>query len=189
MSETNEHNIIRLHKGVNKAVEWDDTKTVTRNPDVEEACRAPDGKKYGLTSMQERFCQIFAKEQVTMMEAFKKAGYSTGGKEQTVWNNVSTLMAKPKIKERIRELRREGAEREEAEGVRLRGFVRERLEKLADSAKTDTAKLKALEMLGKMDTVQMFSDQIKQVIEDNRDKAELEEALRDKLEAVFSKAV
>jgi len=183
MSEANEHhNVVNLHSKREDSIGGEKS----REPDVAGASKGADGKTYQLTKKQEAFCQIYCREDVTITEAYRRAGYS----EMTpklMHQNSSRLMAQPKVKERIRQLRRKVEETLEAEGVRIRGFVRGRLEQLATTADRASDQLKALELLGKMDTVAMFSDQLKQTITDTRDRTQLEEELRAKLDT-FMKA-
>lgn len=116
-----------------------------------------DGKRYRLTNRQERFCQIFAEGRQKLVDAYREAGYAANApNRKTVRENASRLLQQPKIRQRVAQVRGEVLATEEALGAGIKAFVQDRLEELADNAVSVAARLKALELLGRMAHVRMF---------------------------------
>jgi len=116
-----------------------------------------DGKRYRLTGRQERFCRVFAEGRIKLVDAYLQAGYAAATpSRKTVREHASRLLSQPKIRQRVAELHKKVLATDEALSVGIRRFVQARLEKLANNAKTDMKRIKALEMLGRMRGVQMF---------------------------------
>lgn len=139
----------------------------------------PIGRKYninGLNEKQERFCIEYVKT-LNAKQAYEKAGY-TGKKENVKGVQISRLLAKPEIKNRIQELSNMTAKTE----IMNNEQIRERLTQIAlqqldeevlmsvlkgDRSEIEKHKkkgdlrtaLKALELLGKSSG--MFTEQYK----------------------------
>ncbi len=67
-------------------------------------------------------------------------------------------MANPKIVERVAEIRAARDRVTSLDGVALKAFVIERLKIEAEEAKQDGARVRALELIGKLTEVQAFAD-------------------------------
>lgn len=148
--------------------------------------KGSDGKNYGLTHKQDLFARAVARGDKAI-DAYEKAGYSTNASNQSMYTACQRLLNNPKVAKRIGELKEKTEVQIEAEGLRLRKFVLERLEKEAtDMASNASARIKALELLGKLDTVGMFREttQIKEL--DKKSSKEIEKELRDKLEKLLA---
>lgn len=110
-----------------------------------------------LTAKQEQFARTVT-EGATQTDAYRQAYDAAGMQDATVWTEASKLMRHPQVARRVEELK------EEAEATRRAGLVSreeailQRLEHEAMTAKTDSARIRALELLGRH--VGMFKDQI-----------------------------
>lgn len=90
--------------------------------------------------------------------AFCEAYNAEGMKPSTIWSEASRLRKHPKVSARIDQLKAEAelSAAEKREGVRE--FVLHELTEMACEASTPSARLKALELLGK--SVGLFSDRV-----------------------------
>ena len=115
-----------------------------------------------------------------MSDAYRQAYDAGRMKEATLWRRASELGANGKVQERITALvaRRERDALHDA--ALTRTFVLERLRAEAENGDSSAARIRALELLGKLDTVGMFRERVEQEVKD-RDPAEVEQALRSKL--------
>jgi hypothetical protein len=96
-------------------------------------------------------------------------------KPSTIWSEASRLRRHPKVAARIHQLKAEAelSAAEKREGVRE--FVLHELTEMACEASTPSARLKALELLGK--SVGLFSDRV-EVSAPERSIEELETAIK-----------
>ncbi len=131
-----------------------------------------------LTAKQRTFAAAIA-EGTTQADAYRQAYDASGMKDGTVWSEAARLMRRPQVTARVEELRAE------AEAVR-QGllFSREeailaRLEHEALTAKTDSARIRALELLGRH--AGMFVERV-EVEQVERSASEIEAALRVRFE-------
>lgn len=113
----------------------------------------------GLTAKQEAFAREVAKGR-PLSEAYRAAYDAENMKPSSVWTNASKMMSRAKVERRVKELLAEEEEKNRFDGDRIRRFVIERLHLEASTAETDGARVKALELLGKLDTVGAFKDRI-----------------------------
>lgn len=110
-----------------------------------------------LTAKQEHFALSIV-EGRTQSAAYREAYDAVGMQDTTVWTEASKLMRHPQVSQRVEELK------EEAEATRLAALlsreeaILQRLEHEAVTAKTDSARIRALELLGRH--IGMFKDQI-----------------------------
>ena len=107
-----------------------------------------------LTSRQASFVEelLIGASQTT---AYKSNYSTTHMSPKTIWEASSRLSRHPKIVARLDELRAEKEAEERILRLSYGDFVINELHKLALSAKSDTARIKALELLGK--TVGLFN--------------------------------
>lgn len=110
-----------------------------------------------VTMKQDRFAAEVAYGE-NQTEAFRKAYDSARMKPSSIWSEASRLRRHPKVAARIDQLKAEAelSAAEKREGVRE--FVLHELTELACEASTPSARLKALELLGK--SVGLFSDRL-----------------------------
>ena len=109
-----------------------------------------------LTSRQASFVEelLTGASQTT---AYKGNYSTTHMSSKTIWEASSRLSKHPKVIARLDELRAEKEAEEQMLRLSYGDFVINELQKLALSAKSDRARIKALELLGK--TVGMFTNQ------------------------------
>ena len=110
--------------------------------------------------------------------AFCEAYNAEGMKPSTIWSEASRLRRHPKVAARIDQLKAEAeiSAAEKREGVRE--FVLHELTEMACEASTPSARLKALELLGK--SVGLFSDRV-EVSAPERSIEELEAAIKQRI--------
>ncbi|MDV7201483.1 hypothetical protein RYZ18_09105 [Roseovarius sp. 10] len=113
--------------------------------------------------------------------AFREAYNAEGMKPSTIWSEASRLRRHPKVSARIDQLKAEAelSAAEKREGVRE--FVLHELTAMACEASTPSARLKALELLGK--SVGLFSDRV-EVSAPERSIEELEAAIRQRIKGL-----
>lgn len=132
----------------------------------------------GITGKQERFARRLA-DGDTQSDAYRSV-YSAGSmNEATVWSEASRLARHPEVAARVAELKAQ------EEGVRRmlmldrEETILARLEHEALTAKTDSARIRALELLGRH--AGMFAERV-EVEQVNRSAAEIEADLKARLE-------
>ena len=112
----------------------------------------------GLTAAQENFCRYVANGE-SFAASYRKA-YNTRPdlRPDSVYNRAGALAKREKIKTRIDQLLSERESVAVNDYAQIRKFVVERLQLEALNCKTDAVRLKALELLGKIDKIQLFAD-------------------------------
>ena len=110
-----------------------------------------------LTNRQKQFVEEVV-DGMSATEAYR-ASYNTGQMSpKTIWEASSRLSRHPKIVARLDELRAEKEAEERMLRLSYGDFVINELQELALNAKSDRARIKALELLGK--TSALFSGKI-----------------------------
>lgn len=140
--------------------------------------------EYNLTVKQEAFAQEVAKGR-TLSDALRTAYNTEGWSPKTIWGEASNLGSHPFIVARIRQLNAEKEAREVDRAETLKTFVIERLQKEAMEAKQDGARVRALELLGKLTEVAAFTELSEVVQRQDRSPQEIEAditALLDRLD-------
>ncbi len=131
-----------------------------------------------LTAKQEHFARLVTSG-MTQTQAYQEA-YSTGGmKPETVWTEASKLAKNPAVVERMNTLRAEIDETKRVLLVNREEAILRQLENEAFSARTDSARVKALELLGKH--LGLFTDKVV-VSEKPRSEDEIEASILERLE-------
>jgi hypothetical protein len=131
-----------------------------------------------LTSKRERFSQSIA-EGSTLAAAYRAVYEATGMQDSTVWNEASKLARHPEVAMRVQVLK---GEAEAARRVLLldrEETILARLSLEATTAKSDSARVKALELLGRH--AGMFVERV-EVEQVERSASEIEAALRVRFE-------
>lgn len=114
------------------------------------------GHEY-LTAKQEAFAHWVA-QGMSQADAYRSAYMSAAMKPSTLWAEASRLAKHPKVSARIEELRQEAEKMRQVAAMGREEAILQRLEHEAMTAKTDSARIRALELLGRH--VGMFKDQI-----------------------------
>ena len=142
------------------------------------------GKGQGkLTSKQFAFVQAILKG-ANQSDAYREAYNAENMSDQAIWTEAGRLFRHPEVSRRISTGRAAQERQAVHSGASLRLHVERELYELTTKADSDQAKLRALELLGKLDKVAAFTERVEQV-SDNRTPAEIEVELEDKLRAYF----
>ena len=115
--------------------------------------------KGGLTAKQEAFAQGVAQGK-TLSEAYRLAYDCQRMKDASIWTEASQLMDNPKVVQRVHALQEAKEERVLLDHARVKRLVLEKLHKEATTAESDSARIRALELLGK--SIAMFTDKVEQ---------------------------
>jgi phage terminase small subunit len=138
-----------------------------------------------LTAKQQGFVNsiLAGANQVT---AYKE-NYSTDGMaNKTCWEAASRLFANSKVSARIKAGQRRQEEVAVHSGAALRLHVERELFGMTTNADSDQARLRALELLGKLEKVGAFSERVEQVTNDLTPE-ELKSKIESKLRTFFEK--
>ena len=133
----------------------------------------------GLTRKQRAFA-LATLECATLSEAYRQTYDAAGMRPASIRKEASKLIANPAVARLIERKTAEKERDQRTEGARLREFIRERLVREATEADSDAARVRAVELLGKLAGVQAFdSERIEQTVISTAADAEieLEEAL------------
>lgn len=148
--------------------------------DTPTGTRRKSGKNLllGLTTKQEAFAEAVVAGK-SLSAAYREAYDAKGMTDEAVRVEASRLLVHPNVSLRVKSLNVEKEDQRRMLAVNRAERVLERLEKLADSAKSETAKIRANELIGK--TAGLFADQIE--IEDKTDRstADIEHSIAIKL--------
>jgi phage terminase small subunit len=101
-----------------------------------------------LTAKQEQFALSIA-EGTTQADAYRQAYDASGMKDGTVWSEAARLMRRPHVTARVEELRAEAEVVRQGLLMSREEAILGRLEHEAMTAKTDSARIRALELLGR----------------------------------------
>jgi hypothetical protein len=112
----------------------------------------------GLTAKMENFCRHVANGE-TVPAAYRLSyGVSPDSDPNNVYKKAHMLFKRPDIKQRIDHLLNEREHIAINDYAEIRRFVVERLQVEAMNAQSDASRIRALELLGKIDKVQLFND-------------------------------
>lgn len=110
-----------------------------------------------LTAKQEAFARRLAAGE-TQADAYRHAYSSEGMAPPAVWSEASRLAANPKVAARVLSLMAELEEMRRMAALDREEAILKRLEHEATTARTDGARVRALELLGKH--LGMFMDRV-----------------------------
>ena len=110
-----------------------------------------------LTSKQDAFAACLA-QGVPASDAYRQAYDASAMKPGSVWTEASRLSAHPQVARRVEELREEREEERRLLRLSHAEAVLVRLEHEAMTAKTDSTRVKALELIGRH--LGMFVDRV-----------------------------
>jgi hypothetical protein len=131
-----------------------------------------------LTMKQEQFAAAIV-EGKTHADAYRQAYDASGMKDGTAWSEAARLMRRPHVTARVEELKSEAEVVRQGLLLSREEAILARLEHEALTAKTDAARIRALELLGRH--AGMFVERVG-VERVERSAAEIEAALRVRLE-------
>lgn len=142
--------------------------------------------EFGLTAKQERFCQFVAEGDGPIVHAYRRAYDVADPSGQHHYTAASELYSLPKIQDRVAALLKQRERSMMRDSVAIRRHVFEGLIRESQpEAGTASTRVRALELLGKIDIVSMFKE-IKEVeIHDVRKSPDIEDELRSKLRALM----
>jgi Terminase small subunit len=133
--------------------------------------------RHGLTAKQEAFAQAVSNG-LTLADAYRAAYQASGMKDATVWSEASRLMSNPRVAARIDQLIRAKEQETLHDVVRMRRLVIERLHREALHAETASGRIRALELLGKLDIVGLFKPSASDQITEPLTASQLEDQIR-----------
>tara|TARA_R100000935_G_scaffold25519_1_gene45378 strand:+ start:919 stop:1398 length:480 start_codon:yes stop_codon:yes gene_type:complete len=139
----------------------------------------------GLTPKQEKFIQGVLSG-MTASESYRNSYSTKNMKDSSIWREASVLMSHPKVSQRVKA----GFKRKEQYGVStalsLRQFVTDQLIKEAkDINNNESARIRALEMIGKISEVALFTDRV-ETTNNNRTSDEIKLELEQKIHELFA---
>jgi phage terminase small subunit len=127
-----------------------------------------------LTDKQEKFC-INVASGMTLCDAYKNSYDAENMQDNTIYNKASDLSKKGEIRERINQLRKEARKDTIMSAVKRKEWLTEMILNDPDANKTE--KLKALDILNKMDGEYVtkvegnmnlsYEDKLKEIVDAN----------------------
>lgn len=127
--------------------------------------RGQGKNSHGLTVKQENFARHVANGE-TLTGAYRAAYDADGMSSGAQYTEASKLMDNPLIAQRVNQLVAEKEARSSHDGVRIKRVVIERLNIEAhDPENPPSVRVRALELLGKLDIVGAFRDRVEAVAE------------------------
>jgi hypothetical protein len=143
---------------------------------------AGQGKNsHGLTSKQEAFCQEVAKGS-NLSAAYRVAYDAQNMKPNIINNEACKLMARQDIADRVNVLITENQAKTSHDATRIRQHVIEKLWlESQDTKNPATVRVRALELLGKMTTVSLFTDRVMTETVEARSPEDIEQQIKDKI--------
>ena len=155
----------------------------TKRPDLRLVGAASEGgkkpKRRTLTAKQERFVAEVIKG-ATASDAYRAAYSAAGMKPSAIWSESSRLMGNPLVASRLQAARASIERSSVSSALSRRRWIVERLEHEAKTAEGDAARIRALELLGKVSDVALFSERVEHVDSD-RSPDEVREELEQRL--------
>lgn len=143
-----------------------------------------------LTAKQERFAQLVAfgggdGKGMSQSEAYRRAYNAENMSAPAIWTESSVLFRHPVVSMRIAQLKRKQERGAVASAASLRSHIQRELYRLSTDGENDAAKLRSLELLGKLSDVAAFTERVEQV--DNESSPEdVQEELEARLKKAFS---
>ena len=132
----------------------------------------------GLTDKQESFASLVASGK-NQTEAYRLSYDAERMADATVWTEASLLLSNPKVAARLAVLNQEKENQRRMMAVSRAERVLQRLERLADSATTESVRVRANELLGK--TAGLFTDQVEITTDSDRSVDQIQAAISDRL--------
>lgn len=143
--------------------------------------------EWGLTEKMENFARMVANGS-NLKEAYVSSYNAASMSTTSIYTEASKLMDHPSVAARVKMLMEERARKTHAiDAMRIRQHVFDRLMvESVDDENPPASRIRALELLGKIDVVSMFKEQKGPAKDDETaDPAELEAKLRGMLQRMF----
>jgi hypothetical protein len=140
-----------------------------------------------LTGKQAAFVRAMLKGAGSQSEAYRAAYDAENMSEKSIWNESSKLMRHRAVAARLTAGFKAQEEQATHTGASLRLHVEKELFDLTTKAESDQAKLRALELLGKLEKVGAFTERVS-VENDNRSADEITAELEERLRAAFDQS-
>lgn len=135
----------------------------------------------GLTAKQEAFCREVAKGS-NLSAAYRVAYNAENMKPNIINNEACKLMSRRDIADRVNVLITENQAKTSHDSARIKQHVIERLWiESQDTKNPATTRVRALELLGKMTSVSLFTDRVMTETVEARSPDDIEKQIRDKL--------
>lgn len=162
--------------------------SVVQGDKVVALTRGQGRNAFGLTAKMEEFCQGLAMRGETQAGAYRAAYDTSNMTPPNVQNEAYKLMQRPDIIARVNMLCAEKAARAQHDSGRIRSHVIESLHRESqDPNNPPSVRVRSLELLGKLDFVQVFKE--RSVVETEHAQAsDLSEVLQQRLTALLGKA-
>jgi phage terminase small subunit len=142
----------------------------------------PGGKEPDkLTGKQLAFVQAILKGE-NQSNAYRLAYSAENMSPQAIWTEAGRLFRHPAVSRRITSGRAAQERQALHTGASLRSHIERELFELSTNAESDQSRLRALELLGKLEKVGAFTERVEQV-NDNLSAEEIEAELQALLEA------
>ena len=142
------------------------------------------GREDRLTAKQEAFAKQVAGGAV-LSDAYRECYAAEGMRDSTIWSEACKLAQNPKVSTRVKALQAEMEEDRRTIERRRSEWILKRLTHEAETAETDGARVRALELLGKSLSVSMFTDRIEQTDTTERSASDIEADLRRRLDRLL----
>lgn len=136
-----------------------------------------------LTGKQSAFVRAILKGQ-NQSDAYRSAYNAENMSDQAIWTEAGRLFRHPEVSRRIAKGRAAQERQAVHTGASLRLHVEKELFALSTKADTDQAKIRSLELLGKLDKVGAFTERVSTVSE-QQSPEEIRAELEARLRAVF----
>ena len=138
----------------------------------------------GLTPKQEKFCQGVISGK-TASESYRDSYNAKGMKDSSIWTESSKLMSNTKVSQRIQQGIKRKNDYAVTSAISLRQFIMEQLQAEAtDTNNNESARIRALELLGKVSEVALFTERVESITND-KTSDEIRIELEQKIQQMF----
>lgn len=137
----------------------------------------------GLTQNQEKFAQLVVNQGLSYTEAYRQSYATANMKPSTIMNCACKLAAHPMVRGRMVALQAEKDRRKPQDAAETRAYIAERLRQEADNAERASDRLRALELMGKLDGVGAFKERQEVELKQDRTPEQVAAELAARLEA------
>ena len=150
--------------------------------------RGKGKNEYGLTNKQEKYARLVANGE-TLAAAYRASYDVSNMQNASIWTESCKLMNNPVIVARVDMLSKAKARDALHDATRIRLHVIERLQAEAnDATSPPAARIRALELLGKLTDVGAFRERVVTEDTSNNDAEDIAATLEAKLEALLKSA-
>lgn len=137
----------------------------------------------GVTAKEEAFCRAVVIDGLNWSDAYRSSHAPRTMSAATLWRKASAIASKDRVRTRMEALRAEIERQAYDDAGQVRRLVIERLHYEALHAPNDGARIRALELLGKLDFVGMFRERRAVEVADQRSADEIAAELTARLKS------